>query len=201
MLKYFMAEGVVSSHPLFVASRDSRPAQLISEMPAVVTESSTLPDSKTMDPQMQIAWRYQNMKVVDSSPTGSQAFGHFYDLTKQMDMEAIVEADITLWDGENGKWQAEAFENSAYVDLLKSIQDTLKAGEFLVSANPQKRNILRIAIQSVGSRLWLSDTEDATHNDLLRFLYCFRAIMRSAYAVATITVPTLNFDNSVRFIQ
>ena len=197
MLKYFMAEGIVSSHPLFVASQDCRPDQLISEMPAVVTGSSTFSDVKAMDSQMQIAWRYQNMKVVDSSPTGSQAFGHFYDLTKQMDKEIIDQAHIIQWDGENGKWNAEAFENNAYVDLLKNIQETLKTGEFLVSANPEKRNILRIAIQSIGSRLWLSDTEDSTHNDLLRFLYCFRAIMRSAYAVATITIPTLNFDNSV----
>ncbi|XP_043267118.1 putative elongator complex protein 4 [Venturia canescens] len=201
MLKYFMAEGVVSSHPLFVASRDSRPAQLISEMPAPVSATLATSDSRVMDSQMQIAWRYQNMRIVESSPTGSQAFGHFYDLTKQMDKEIIDDAEITQWDGENGKWQADGFENSAYVDLLKNIQQTMKSGDFLVSANPEKRNILRIALHSIGSRLWLSDTEEATHNDLLRFLYCFRAIMRSAYAVATITVPTLNFDNSDALVQ
>lgn len=195
-----MAEGVVSSHPLFVASRDSRPAQLISEMPAPVSATPMTLDPRATDSQMQIAWRYQNMRMVESSPTGSQAFGHFYDLTKQMDKEIIDDAEIIQWDGENGKWQADGFENSAYVDLLKNIQQTMKNGDFLVSANPEKRNILRIALHSIGSRLWLSDTEEATHNDLLRFLYCFRAIMRSAYAVATITVPTLNFDNSVRSV-
>ncbi|XP_015595052.1 elongator complex protein 4 [Cephus cinctus] len=201
MLKYFMAEGIVSSHSLLIASRDTKPTQLLAELPAVAVSSSTKSKTQATDEQMKIAWRYQNMKIVDASPTGGQVFGRFYDLTKTMDSADIEHADIIKWDGNDLKCKAESFENNAYVDLLKTVQETLKHGQFLVSDNPEKRKILRIAIQSLGSRLWLCNTEESTRCDLLKFLYCFRSLLRSSYAVATITVPAQNFDNTDALVE
>ncbi|XP_063989241.1 elongator complex protein 4 isoform X2 [Diachasmimorpha longicaudata] len=200
MLKYFLAEGAVSSHSLFVASQDVKPDQLISEMPAVVTESPVAPPI-TSDERMQIAWRYQNMKIMDSSPKSGQTFGHFYDLTKKMDKNVIENIDTALWDGEDIAYEASGFMNNAYVDLLKTVQETLKKGEFYITASPEKRNILRVGLHSVGSRLWLCDTEELMHQDFLKFFYCLRALLRGAFAVAVITVPVQCFQGHDDIVQ
>ncbi|XP_011298792.1 elongator complex protein 4 [Fopius arisanus] len=194
VLKYFLAEGAVVSHSLFVASQDTKPEQLISELPAVVEESPGAPNEMPTDEKMQIAWRYQNMRILDSSPKNRHIFGHFYDLTKKIDQEMLNNTDITLWNGENLTYEATGFQNNAYIDLLKTVQETLKKGDFYVNANPERRNILRIGLHSLGSRLWLGDTEESMHNDLLKFLYSFRALLRNSFAVAAITVPSQCFQ-------
>lgn len=199
-LKYYMAEGVVTSQPLLVASQDVQPSQFVSELPAVIKDSDLY--TKTVDDvdeQMKIAWRYQNMKVIDSSPTGSQIFGHYYDLTKPMQQDLLEHAEIKQWHENNLQWQNNTFENTAYTNLLLTIQETLRNGQYFISETTVKKKILRIVIHSLGSRLWLSDTEESSNRDLLKFLYCFRALLRNSYAVGVITVPIHNFDNTVSF--
>ncbi|XP_034946631.1 elongator complex protein 4 [Chelonus insularis] len=201
MLKYFLAEGCVASHELFVASQDISPEKLVSELPAEIrNEPNLMPMNPQIDSshdKMQIAWRYQNMKVTDSlSSCPSDNFGHYYDLTKNMDKELITKTHVTYWNGEENKWQSSDFKNLAYVDLLKSIQETLKERQFYVSSNPEKRNIMRIGILSLGSRLWLADNDEQSQSELIKFLYCFRAILRNCFAVAAITVPSRNFEHN-----
>ncbi|XP_076230761.1 elongator complex protein 4 [Calliopsis andreniformis] len=200
MLKYFMAEGVVTSQPLLIASKDAQPLQFVSEMPAVITDIS-MDQTQKMDEQMQIAWRYQNLKVIDSSPSGGQAFGHFYDLTKAMEKESIEKANITQWYDDSCPTEDGIFENSAYTKLLKCIQETLKRGEYLISETPAKRQVLRIGIHSLGSRLWFSDSKNSSHQDLLKFLYFFRSLLRYSYAVAVITVPVECFSSFDAVVQ
>lgn len=200
MLKYFMAEGIVTSQPLLVASQNVEPSEFVSELPAVITNTEPQAEVTNTHEQIRIAWRYQNMKLVDSSPGGSQAFGHFYDLTKSMQQEFLQAADITKWHESSLQTQNTLFENPAYADLLNTIQQTLETGEYLISKTPEKRKILRIAIHSLGSRLWLCDREDSTHRDLLKFFYCFRALLRNSYAVGLITIPVNNFDNNNTFV-
>lgn len=198
MLKYFVAEGIINTHSVFVASQDSKPSQILSELPAVVEKSSKASkteDSLKKDEAMKIAWRYQNMKVSDPSPSDSTTFGHYYDLTKKMKKEDLEKAKVELWDGEDVKCQPGVFENNAYMDLLLSIEKTITNGKFLISETAQKRNILRIAINSLGSRLWLCNSEEKTQKDLLKFVYMLRALLRESFAVAILTVPVLNFDD------
>lgn len=197
MFKYFLAEGAVSSHALFVASQDTKPKQLITKLPAVEKDTSTTPvkNSNYSNEKMEIAWRYHNMTINDSLIKSARTFGHFYDLTKDMNSDIIDNTDITYWDGDELKFNTSGFKNTSYIDLLKKIQLKLKQGGFYVTDNIGERNILRIGIQSLGSRLWLCDNEEDTQNDLLKFLYCFRSLLRSSYAVAAITVPVKNFDN------
>lgn len=194
-----MAEGIVAGHSLFVASQDTKPMFLVSELPAVIPDNLRGSNDVGTDEQMKIAWRYQHMKVIDSSPTGSQKFGHYYDLTKRIDKETVERADVTYWGGEDKKWDVQGFENTAYVDLLKKIERTLTNGEFMVEQSTKKRNILRIAIHSLGSRMWLCDTQKKTNEDFLKFLYILRGLLRGSYAVVALTVPVHYFDNSVSY--
>lgn len=201
MLQYFMAEGVVTAQPLLIGSKDIKTSHLVSEMPAVITDTKSIDEPSNSDEQMKIAWRYQNMKAIDPSPIGGQFFGHFYDLTKTMEKEVIEKADITQWYDDSCPVKDKIFNNTTYTNLLKCIQETLKKGQYSLLETPEKRQVLRIAIHSLGSRLWWSDSEDESHQDLLKFLYYFRAILRYSYAVGVITVPTEYFDKSDTIVQ
>lgn len=199
MSKYFMAESVVTSQPLLVASKDVKPSHFVADMPAVITDSASTDQPRHPDEQMQIAWRYQNMKVIDSASSGGQTFGHSYDPTKTMEKETIEKANITQWYDDSCPTRDDVFENSSYTKLLKCVQETLKKGEYSISKTPAKRQVLRIAIHSLGSRLWFADSENSSQQDLLKFLYLLRSLLRYSYAVAVITVPAECLSSSVSF--
>ncbi|XP_026669385.1 elongator complex protein 4 isoform X2 [Ceratina calcarata] len=201
MLKYFMAEGVITTQPLLIASKDVKTSSFLSEMPAAIIDNISSEQSSNVNEQMQIAWRYQNLKVVDTSPSGGQVFGHFYDLTKTMDKELINKADITQWYDDNCPMKDRIFNNNTYSHLLKCIQESVRRGQYSLSETTTKRQVLRIAIHSLGSRLWCSDSETDSNQDLLKFLYHFRALLRYNYAVAVVTVPTECFDNSTGIVD
>ncbi|XP_014210542.1 elongator complex protein 4 [Copidosoma floridanum] len=204
MFKYFIAEGIVNNHSIFLASQDTKPSNILSDLPAPV--STEVPQAKSIstdkNDEMKIAWRYQNMKVCDSSSKDVSVFGHYYDLTKTMESATLDGADVTKWDGENIELKSVVFENQVYMDLLLSIEKTIKEGNFFVSQEVKKRNILRICISSLGSRLWLCDSEEQTNKDLLKFLYMFRTLLRESFTVAILTVPVHNYnDHSTGVIQ
>ncbi|XP_018305557.1 elongator complex protein 4 [Mycetomoellerius zeteki] len=200
VLKYFMAEGIVVSQSVLIASQDVQSSKFVSGLPAVInnSEEHTKTTNNEEEP-MKIAWRYQNMKIVDSTPTGGQTFGHYYDLTKQMQKDFLDHADIKQWEFNEEMTLDEnsTFKNAAYTDLLCTVEKTLRDGQYFLSKTEQKtKKILRIAIHSLGSRLWLSDTEKYSDCDLLKFLYCFRALLRNSYAVGVVTVPVNNFNSN-----
>lgn len=188
MLKYFIAEGIVVSHDNFIASRGTKTGQLLSEIPEVASDTPKEVKNNDKD-EMKIAWRYQNLKIIDTSPSGGHKFGHFFDLTKFMDRKKIDETRVTEWNGENLRFKSTGFKKREYVDLLKSIEETISNGQFYVSNCPERRNILRITIRSLGSWLWMCDDAEETRSDLFKFIYCFRALLRNSYAVAAITFP------------
>lgn len=201
LLKYFMSEGVVTDQPLFVGAQDVKPSHFTAKMPAVVADPTPYAQPESTDEQMKIAWRYQNMKTINSSPNSGQTFGHFYDLTKFMDKDDVDKATIIHWHDTYWHNEGNIFENASYANLLKAIYETLKNGQYSIFESPAKRQILRIAIYSLGSRFWLSDSEDSRHADLIKFLYYLKTLLRNSYAVAMISIPVDNFDNSTGVIE
>nr|CAD7602429.1 unnamed protein product [Timema genevievae] len=310
LLKYFLSEGVMCRHSLLVASQDSDPKKMVklyirlsfcifnvsimaplfrkvSELPAPVQSESSSERSgaNTQEDKMMIAWRYQNMRTVQSSPTGSH-FGHYFDLTKNMPQDVLDQIDISYWSSgrqtdaagkyschtdtagkyscqtdaagkyschtdtagkyscqtdaagkyschtdKAGKYSCQTdaagkyscqtdaagkyschtdtagkyscqtdtagFCNPAYRDLLTTIQLKISLGQFQVSDTPEKRNILRVAIHSLGSPLWCADQQ---RSDLTLFLYCLRSLMRSSLAVCAVTVPSHIFQARYSFV-
>ncbi|CAG2058880.1 unnamed protein product [Timema podura] len=207
----------------------------VSELPAPVQSESSSERSgaNTQEDKMMIAWRYQNMRTVQSSPTGSH-FGHYFDLTKNMPQDVLDQIDISYWSSgrqtdaagkyscqtdtagkyscqtdtgkyscqtDTGKYScqtdAAGFCNPAYRDLLTAIQLKISLGQFQVSDTPEKRNILRVAIHSLGSPLWCADQQ---RSDLTLFLYCLRSLMRSSLAVCIVTVPSHIFQARYSFV-
>nr|CAD7197281.1 unnamed protein product [Timema douglasi] len=206
-------------HSLLVASQDSDPEKMVSELPAPVQSelSSDRSGADTQEDKMMIAWRYQNMRTVQSSPTGSN-FGHYYDLTKSMPQDVLDQLDISYWSGSRqtdvagkysyscqtdaaGKYSCQTdtagFCNPAYRDLLTAIQLKISLGQFQVSDTPEKRNILRVAVHSLGSPLWRANQQ---RSDLTLFLYCLRSLLRSSLAVCVVTVPSHLFQARYSFV-
>lgn len=119
-----------------------------------------------------------------------------------MDAKLIEDVGIRNWDGNEINWSTESFNNDCFVDLLKTVQETIKTGHFTVNEDVKDRNILRILLHSFGSQMWFSENEEETHSDILKFLYMFRSLMRQAYAVAMITVPPHIFQQvSILYLQ
>lgn len=86
------------------------------------------------------------------------------------------------------------YSNPAYNELLKSIKNKIQEGKFFLKDNMDRKSILRIGIHSLGSPMWLPHRKSLhsieTTRDLDMFIFCLRALVRSAYAVAVVTIPT-----------
>ncbi|KAF4083541.1 hypothetical protein AMELA_G00143090 [Ameiurus melas] len=199
LLQYFLAEGVMSGHELFVASAQDQPDDIIQNLPSPLQDedpefknaSSSSPDQQDA---MKIAWRYQNLPKVQSVLSSSSRFGHYYDLSKHMEHDLLQHAKIhTFYLPEE---QPPPTHLSGvlgpYSVLLDSIQSLIRQNGF-DGSNPQVKtcNVLRLALPSLGSGLWGDDVcVSPSHNHALSaFLYALRGLLRSSLSVAMVTVP------------
>lgn len=73
LFKYFLAEGVVCGHDLFVASAKEHPNNILKELPAPLLDEqrnelgkeATAVKSEDFQDSMKIAWRYQNLPKME----------------------------------------------------------------------------------------------------------------------------------------
>ncbi|KAM9554317.1 elongator complex protein 4 isoform 5-T5 [Guaruba guarouba] len=153
LFKYFLAEGVVCGHDLFVASAKEHPDSILKELPAPLLdeqrnelgEEATAVKSEDFQDSMKIAWRYQNLPKMEASPTTSTKFGHYYDISKTMSPELFQPI----------KWHSFYLPeelclqptvktcnmNSAYGRLLLSIQRIISQEGF-DGSDPQNKAIM-----------------------------------------------------------
>ncbi|NXH13139.1 ELP4 protein, partial [Bucco capensis] len=213
LFKYFLAEGVVCGHELFVASAKEHPDNILKELPAPLLDNTHRTElgeearavkSEDSQDSMKIAWRYQNLPKMETSPTSSTKFGHYYDVSKRMSPELY----------QSIKWHSFYLPeqlplepkkttgnmNNAYARLLQSIHRIISQEGF-DGSDPQKkpRTILRLGIQSLGSLLWgddicSNDTPEDIHS-LTKFLYVLRGLLRKSLSACIITVPAHLIQN------
>ncbi|KAJ0056171.1 hypothetical protein NL108_003460, partial [Boleophthalmus pectinirostris] len=213
ILKYFLAEGVVCQHELFLASAQDSPDGILQELPSPIVDDVAVPrpveqPRLSSEPQesldaMKIAWRYQNLPKVQSTLTSSSRFGHYYDVSKTMEAEIRQAAKchrFYLPDHFNQTAPSHSPTLESYSALLKSLQEVIQKEGFAVAASSGKsRNILRIGLQSLGSSLWGDDLcccDNPKHTHALTtFLYGLRALLRSSLAVAVVTMPSHLIQN------
>uniref|UniRef100_A0A7M4FVF8 Elongator complex protein 4 n=1 Tax=Crocodylus porosus TaxID=8502 RepID=A0A7M4FVF8_CROPO len=208
LFKYFLAEGIVSGHHLFVASAKEDPADILKELPAPlldeVNEEETVFKSKESQDYMKIAWRYQNLPKMEASPAASSRFGHYYDVSKTLSPELLqstkchhffLPEEISLHPNINI-----CNMTSGYIRLLQSIQRIIYQEGF-DGSHPQKKqkNILRIGIQNLGSVLWGEDISCTDNPEdiysLTKFLYVLRSLLRMSLSACIITVPAHLIQN------
>ncbi|XP_061621982.1 elongator complex protein 4 [Phyllopteryx taeniolatus] len=208
ILKYFLAEGVVCRHELFLAAAQDHPNDIFQELPDPILDDVAIRKSAdqprlSCEPQdgldaMKIAWRYQNLPKVQSALASSSRFGHYYDVSKTMEPEIRQAAKCHHFYLPEHPSQSSATHSpmlESYSALLKSIEEVICREGFNVSASMTKsRNILRIGLHSLGSPLWGDDLccrDDPKHSHALTtFLYGLRALLRSSLSVAVVTVPS-----------
>ncbi|XP_028258180.1 elongator complex protein 4 isoform X2 [Parambassis ranga] len=208
ILKYFLAEGVVCRHELFVASAQDNPDDILQELPAPILDDVAMHKPVEQprlpcEPQdsldaMKIAWRYQNLPKVQSALASSSRFGHYYDVSKMMEPEIRQAAKCHSFYLPEHPTQSSATHSAmleSYSTLLKSLQEVIHREGFDLAAPMSKsRNILRVGLHSLGSALWgddLSCQDNPTHRHALAtFLYGLRALLRSSLSVAVVTIPS-----------
>ncbi|KAG6935312.1 elongator acetyltransferase complex subunit 4, partial [Chelydra serpentina] len=214
LFKYFLAEGIVCGHNLFVASAKEDPADILKELPAplfddghknqVDEKETAIKFKQESQESMKIAWRYQNLPKVEVSPAASARFGHYYDVSKTVSPELL----------QSIKWHRFFLPEEmslhpeiktcnmtyGYTRLLQSIQRIIYQEGF-DGSYPQKKqkNILRIGIQSLGSVLWgddvcCADNPEDIHS-LTKFLYVLRGLLRMSLSACIITVPAHLIQN------
>lgn len=81
--------------------------------------------------------------------------------------------------------------NSYYENLLLKLANEIDNNNFATQSNIKlaDRNILRVAIQSLASPFWKNNSECTSFHNFCTFLYKFKALIRSAFAVAIVSVP------------
>ncbi|XP_076003074.1 elongator complex protein 4 isoform X2 [Genypterus blacodes] len=214
ILKYFLAEGVVCRHELFVAAAQDHPNDILQELPDPILDDIAFPKPMeqhrpSFEPQdnldaMQIAWRYQNLPKVQSALASSSRFGHYYDVSKTMEPEIRLTAKCHRFYAPEHHTKSSPTHSpmlESYSALLKSLQDVIQREGFDVAAPmSNSRNILRIGLHSLGSALWGDDLccrdNPTQRHALTNFLYGLRALLRSSLSVAVVTLPSHLIQNT-----
>ncbi|XP_003383049.1 PREDICTED: elongator complex protein 4-like [Amphimedon queenslandica] len=204
IFKYYIAEGVMCGHSLLLSSASEKPTDLLNDLPGPVQEDSNEVAANLMkdtiveeddgdSEEMKIAWRYQSLPKVKSS--FSNKFGHRFDLTSKMEAERLDPVKISVAEFVDTRIRTSA---AMYSTLLQSIRKELSHNIFSNSdpadSHNEQKTILRIAIQSIGSPLWLEDA-NSDSLALTQFLHSLRCLLHTANAVAMITIPTHLFQN------
>ncbi|KAK2913425.1 hypothetical protein Q8A67_001824 [Cirrhinus molitorella] len=211
LLKYFLAEGVVCGHELFLASARDHPDEIMQELPSPIVDDVagmkiSEGQSQTSDPEnpdtMKIAWRYQNQPRVQTALASSVRFGHYYDVSKTMEPELRQAAKCHSFYQlqETPVTTGSSPLPSPYLALLKSIQTVIRKEGFDGSAPQSKvRNVLRLGLHSLGSVLWGDDVcckDNPAHcHALTTFLYALRGLLRTSLSVAMVTIPSHLIQN------
>jgi len=194
LLKYFLSEGLVHKHSLFVTNSGLVGKQIVQNLPSFdlkVSEDETANVVGNEADKMKIAWRYQNQSNTKETKNNSVFNTHAFNMLKTVPSEVIDQSDITVFDLEDSLDDGKmTWKNTNYCKLLKDIHNKIKDSGFLIDpkAKPDHKNILRIGVLSLGSLLW-GDLKDLSKN-LCTFLVSLRAIMRSCFGVAVITIPS-----------
>ncbi|XP_022105745.1 elongator complex protein 4-like [Acanthaster planci] len=194
LLRYFLAEGVMTGQSLFLSSADEKPQKMLKNLPCPVEDdpvkkvAETIRDNEgavSSEDRMKIAWRYEHLPKHQSTPS-THRFGHFYDLSKSMPSDRLssISCHCVPMNDESGSV-------SPYLRLFQHIEQQITEGGFsLLHKQSSNRNILRIAIHSLASPLWGEEQVVSQGVELCQFLHALRALLRNSLAVCVITMPT-----------
>lgn len=167
------------------------------DLPALIDTDPETDEKQPEKEKLTIAFRYHNLSSKEEIV--KQHFGHYYDLSRQMPESKIKEIDITYWNGCSNPSNASGFNNPEFLQLLEPLK--YKLNESYQMSNP--KSVLRVAVHSLGSPLWLTTQDDPTKlkSDLNLFFYALRGLMRSHSAVALVTVPSHLYEEVVVYID
>lgn len=107
LAKYFLAEGVLSKQEIFLGSLDDIPAEMLRRLPRPLTDLETEVEQREEqaggggsgggENGLRIAWRYNDLPLVNSEHATAK-IGHHFNLMEQMDSMMLYYANTTMWD-------------------------------------------------------------------------------------------------------
>ena len=173
LLQYFLSEGVVYGHKLFLEQVNAGGLQL----PAIVkNEIAQNNESLTSDDKMKIAWRYEGQAPKSEELTG-KARNHHFNLNKVIPDEELSPLLNKF------ELKPSLGNTNEYNELFKTIKKI--ADEFLINPKAPGSNILRIGLMDLGNALFCDDENEVA---LLIFLYRLRALARTHLVVIFVTL-------------
>ncbi|KAH8285818.1 hypothetical protein KR018_009496 [Drosophila ironensis] len=116
LAKYFMAEGVVTNHEIFLGSLDDVPSEMLRRLPAPIIAQFNFDGDEVLgelgeekravaafgdDAEtngLRIAWRYNDLPLVNSNDTQA-SIGHHFNLMEPMSACRLKAAMTKVWDG------------------------------------------------------------------------------------------------------
>ncbi|XP_071041498.1 elongator complex protein 4 isoform X2 [Parasteatoda tepidariorum] len=194
IMKYFLSEAVIQNHKVFLSSGGRTTSEkLLKELPAAKTiEVKHQSNDKKFAPDevMKIAIQYQNQPPVQDAYLKVSYHNQGFDLSKRMSEDLLHQCSLSVWDPtENCESEKiPYFLSNPYSQLLETIKSYIVTSGLKV---PSKtcQTVMKIGICSLGSPLWYKDDEKCQETQILRFLYLLKALIRTSYAVALITIP------------
>ncbi|GFY56130.1 elongator complex protein 4 [Trichonephila inaurata madagascariensis] len=196
LVKYFLTEGVANNHRLFLSSGDKLSKNILKELPSIkvpeVKVENNIKDSALKE-ELKIAWRYQNQQATFASGIKAYSHNHGFDLSKTLSEELLQSCSITTWDPSEKSQDYFGIDQNFITFpmsyLLQRISSEITSNGFRTSSKGCD-NIMRIAVTSLCSPLWHSGSEKKQELNIIRFLYLLKALLRTSYAVAVVTVPS-----------
>ncbi|XP_072171722.1 elongator complex protein 4-like [Diadema setosum] len=190
LLRYFLAEGIMSGHGLMVASAEEQPKKLLKRLPRPLEDDQNQASGGKSNPsaqgertpagtgeQMKIAWRYQHLpqhQIVDPS----NQFGHSYDISRTIEEGRLGAANCSCFHLQTGLiGQATDSEcegislNPAYRSLFGDLEKAIEEGGYSLTPAAVKaqsstdRSVLRIGLHSLASPLWEVGGSSGSHGD------------------------------------
>jgi len=186
--KYFLAEGVHKGNYVLEASMSEDPWDLLSSLPSPVMETNEEAKRIESSEELKIAWRYENLSMDASNSTRC---GNTYDLSTPYTLTEEQKTKIATWDGSqstctiNSKQLKGTFRNTHCLSLLETVSRLIEKWQLSAGCSS---NLLRIVISSFGSPFWQFDQRNLS-TDLTTTLMLLKSLVRSANAVAVVTVP------------
>ena len=178
LCQYFLSEGVVHGHKLYLSQVPPGGMQL----PAIVqNEEKSGDQSQGADEKMKIAWRYEG-QAPTSEELNNKSRTHHFNLNKVVPDDQVSNL-LHKFILEPRVEVNESRYNDLYNDLKKSLQD------FAINPKVPATNILRIGITELGNCLYDSSSEHHENEvNFLKFLYKLRALARSHLTVIVLTI-------------
>uniref|UniRef100_H2YRH0 Elongator complex protein 4 n=1 Tax=Ciona savignyi TaxID=51511 RepID=H2YRH0_CIOSA len=189
IMKYFLAEGVMSTHSLFVASYDEKPQEIVEHLPKPVCKD-TVSASKTDD--MKIAFRYRDLSTASNSLDAPPKYGHFYDISQTMDEKDLENCEIETLNLNETSDTDFPLLNTSLQTILTKLKKMVSNSKFTAPKilDPTTRlNVLRVTIPNLGSPVWC-DNSNTSVSAITRFLHALRSLARNCLMTCLITVPT-----------
>lgn len=192
-MKCFLSEGVANGHALFFGGMESDSETFINNLPAVEEAKSSDKTSKQPEDHLQIAWRYKNQMNVQEEKKTKYHFNMHKTVTKDM-LDKCLSVDVwTINDCDKEDQYREMFDK---IRTILTSENRFSAG---IGANKDHKNMLRIALQNIGSLSWANENVDKTK--LTRFLMSLKSLVRNHLTVCLASASLSELGSAAAHVQ